>query len=72
MSDRTGQTLEKLGNENAPYKTWLCVLCGLVYSEREGWPDDGIPPGTRWEDVPEDWGCPDCGASKADFQMAEI
>ncbi|CAN7446410.1 rubredoxin [Mesorhizobium sp. LjRoot246] len=72
MSDRTSQTFEKSVNENAPFKTWLCALCGLVYNEREGWPDDGIPPGTRWEDVPEDWGCPDCGASKDDFQMAEI
>jgi rubredoxin len=66
-------------NESAPledaasgYKTWNCVLCGLVYSERDGWPDDGIAPGTRWQDVPEDWICPDCGAAKGDFVMVEI
>lgn len=59
--------------EQAPaYKTWLCTICGLVYSERDGWPDEGIPPGTRWEDVPDDWVCPDCGAGKSDFEMTEI
>ncbi|RWM90994.1 MAG: rubredoxin [Mesorhizobium sp.] len=72
MSDDTVPTLDKLIDRNPPYKTWLCVLCGLVYSEKDGWPDDGIPPGTRWADVPEDWACPDCGTSKADFQMTEI
>ena len=36
-------------------KKWLCVICGLIYDEAEGWPDDGIVAGTRWEDVPEDW-----------------
>ena len=44
-----------------------CVLCGFVYDEASGLPDDGIAPGTRWEDVPEDWTCPDCAATKADF-----
>nr|WP_284393993.1 rubredoxin [Devosia yakushimensis] len=55
-----------------PFKSWLCVICGLIYHEQEGWPDDGIAPGTRWEDVPDSWICPDCGAAKADFQMTEI
>jgi len=48
---------------------WECIVCGLIYDEREGWPDDGIAPGTRWEDVPEDWLCPDCGVGKADFEL---
>ena len=38
----------------------------------EGWPDDGIAPGTLWQDVPEDWLCPDCGVGKMDFEMIEI
>ena len=38
----------------------------------QGMPDDGIAPGTRWEDVPETWSCPDCAANKADFEMVEI
>lgn len=53
-------------------KTWLCVICGLVYEEAKGWPDDGIAPGTRWEDVPETWTCPDCGVGKAEFEMLDI
>lgn len=48
---------------------WVCVLCGFVYDEALGIPDEGIAPGTRWEDVPEDWSCPHCSASKADFEM---
>lgn len=58
--------------EETQFKVWTCVLCGLIYDEREGWPEDGIAPGTRWEDVPDDWVCPDCGAAKADFDMTEI
>jgi rubredoxin len=53
-------------------KKWQCVVCGLIYDESQGWPDDGIAPGTRWEDVPEDWLCPDCGVGKMDFEMIEI
>ena len=33
-------------------KKWQCIVCGLIYNEADGWPDDGIAPGTRWEDVP--------------------
>lgn len=50
---------------------WECIVCGLVYDEAEGWPDDGIPAGTRWEDVPDDWLCPDCGVGKEDFELIE-
>ena len=48
-----------------------CIVCGLIYDEKEGWPDDGIAPGTRWADVPEDWLCPDCGVGKEDFELLE-
>jgi len=50
---------------------WECIVCGLIYDEAKGWPDDGIAPGTRWEDVPEDWLCPDCGVGKEDFELLE-
>jgi rubredoxin-NAD+ reductase len=50
---------------------WECIVCGLVYDEKAGWPEDGIAPGTRWENVPEDWLCPDCGVGKEDFQLLE-
>jgi rubredoxin-NAD+ reductase len=53
-------------------KKWLCIICGWIYDEAKGWPADGIAPGTRWEDIPADWVCPDCGVAKADFEMLEI
>ena len=54
------------------YKKYICLVCGFVYDEEQGWPNDGIAPGTAWEDIPDDWVCPDCGASKEDFEMVEI
>ena len=54
------------------YKKYICVLCGYTYDEEQGCPEDGLAPGTRWEDVAEDWLCPDCGASKIDFEMVEL
>ncbi len=56
----------------AANRTWLCELCGFIYDEATGLPEEGIAAGTRWEDVPENWGCPDCAGSKADFQMIEV
>ena len=53
------------------FKTWICLICGHIYSEAEGDPANGLEPGTRWEDVPESWSCPDCGAMKSDFEMLE-
>lgn len=53
-------------------KSWMCVICGHVYEEEKGDPQNGIPPGTRWGDVPLSWRCPDCGAGKEDFEMIEI
>ena len=53
-------------------KQWQCQVCGFIYYEEEGLPDEGIAPGTKWEDLPDDWECPDCGVSKADFEMIEI
>lgn len=53
-------------------KRWQCVTCEFIYDEALGMPSDGIPPGTPWEDIPEDWTCPDCSAPKADFVMVEL
>ena len=53
-------------------KKYMCVICGFVYDETAGLPEQGIPPGTRWEDIPLNWTCPDCGASKEDFEMVEM
>jgi rubredoxin len=51
---------------------WHCLLCGFVYDEALGLPEEGIPPGTAWADVPDSWCCPDCGASKDEFEMVAI
>ena len=48
---------------------WECIVCGLIYDEKDGWPEDGIAPGTKWADVPDDWTCPDCGVGKDDFEL---
>jgi len=48
-----------------------CFFCGYIYDEALGDPDSGIAPGTRFEDLPDDWTCPDCGAMKTDLQLIE-
>jgi rubredoxin len=53
-------------------KRYLCVVCGFIYDEAKGLPDEGIAPGTRWDDIPENWTCPDCGAVKSDVEMIEV
>ncbi len=47
---------------------WECTLCGYVYEPEQGDPDNGVDPGTPWEEVPEDWVCPLCGATKDLFE----
>ncbi len=47
---------------------YICGVCGYVYDERDGDQSQGIAPGTKWEDVPEDWVCPACGADKSAFE----
>nr|2KN9_A Chain A, Rubredoxin [Mycobacterium tuberculosis] len=54
------------------YKLFRCIQCGFEYDEALGWPEDGIAAGTRWDDIPDDWSCPDCGAAKSDFEMVEV
>ncbi|MBD9478753.1 rubredoxin [Pseudoxanthomonas sp. PXM02] len=54
------------------FRTWMCVVCGFIYDEADGLPEEGIAPGTRWEDIPADWTCPDCGVGKDDFEMVEL
>lgn len=53
-------------------RAWMCLVCGFVYREDEGLPEEGIAPGTSWDDIPDDWSCPDCGVSKEDFVMAPM
>ena len=53
-------------------KVWQCLVCSFIYDEAKGDAEHGIKPGTKWEDVPGDWSCPDCGVAKSDFEMVEI
>jgi len=59
-------------SNSAAFQSYMCVVCGLIYEEAKGWPDDNIAPGTRWADVPESWSCPDCGVGKADFELVQV
>ena len=59
-------------NSGEPFQIWECIICGWVYDESKGWPDDDILPGTRWADIPDDWTCPDCGVGKQDFDMIVV
>ncbi len=51
------------------WKKYICRACGLIYDEVEGDPDSGIAPGTKFEDIPDDWVCPLCGVGKSDFEL---
>ncbi|NND83278.1 MAG: FAD-dependent oxidoreductase [Gammaproteobacteria bacterium] len=53
-------------------KQWECIVCGWIYDESVGDPDSGIAPGTKFEDIPDDWMCPECGVGKDDFELIEV
>ena len=69
---RRSPTMSQSSTETTALRKWMCVVCGYIYDETLGVPEEGIEPGTRWEDVPETWTCPDCGATKSDFEMIEV
>ncbi|MFN8576741.1 MAG: rubredoxin [Candidatus Sericytochromatia bacterium] len=50
---------------------YVCTVCGYIYDPVEGDPDSGVEPGTKFEDLPDDWKCPVCGAKKEDFVIVE-
>ena len=58
--------------DESDYRTWMCLICGWIYDEAAGLPEEGIPAGTRWEDVSMNWVCPECGARKDDFEMVQV
>ena len=60
------------GRSKVNMKKYQCIVCGWIYDEALGCPEEGLAPGTRWEDVPDDWLCPECGVGKEDFEMVEI
>jgi len=61
-----------LATTEPSFKTLRCLVCFAEYNEAFGWPTEGIAAGTRWHAVPDDWVCPECGASKADFDMVKV
>jgi rubredoxin len=52
-------------SNDTPYRQYACGLCGHTYDEAVGDPDNGLPPGTRFEAIPDSWMCPECGADKS-------
>jgi len=50
---------------------WRCTICGYIYDPEEGDPESGTKPGTAFEDLPNDWVCPICGATKDQFEKVE-
>lgn len=75
-STRTVDDATHTNAENAvaagDLKQWVCVICGWIYDEVAGLPDEGIAPGTHWADVPADWRCPLCDVGKEDFALVEF
>jgi len=73
---RGGGLLAHLADDNLPSveatkQLYICSSCGFIYDPDEGDPDGGIPPGTAFDEIPDTWFCPVCGARKADFEPYE-
>lgn len=62
---------EQSVDQTRPWRQYICLACGLIYDEEQGDPDSGLAPGTRFEDIPDDWECPLCGVTKTDFELLE-
>ena len=73
MPQAAGPSMSTAGQTRAEpgITRWVCEPCGFIYDPEEGDPDSGIAPGTPFEDIPDDWMCPICGAGKADFRELE-
>ena len=50
---------------------WICEICGYIYDPAQGDPANGVAPGTAFEDIPDEWVCPECGVPKDQFQKME-
>ncbi|GLX34309.1 rubredoxin [Streptomyces roseochromogenus] len=59
---------ESNATSSPEYRKWLNLICGWVYDEEAGLPEEGIATGTLFEDIPENWTCPVCGSRKEDFE----
>jgi rubredoxin len=79
MGMESGRRMERMKGiavseviEGIEYKSWVCLICGWIYNEEEGLPDEGIAAGTRFADIPADWRCPLCDVGKAEFAIVEF
>jgi rubredoxin-NAD+ reductase len=54
------------------FRQWVCSTCGWIYDEASGAPDHDLQPGTRLQDIPDTWYCPECGVTKADFTLLDF
>ena len=59
------------GKENDKMKKYRCLICGYIYHPAVGDSDNGVAKGTSFEDLPDDWKCPDCGVGKDEFEPVE-
>lgn len=66
--DSATENKSETTTEESDMKKQRCLICGYVYDPEAGDPANGVKPGTAWEDVPEDWICPVCGAGKDEFE----
>lgn len=66
-----GQSATRVAGEDPATRKWICRQCSMIYDPVAGDPDSGIAPGTPFEEIPEDWSCPICGASKKTFKIFE-
>jgi rubredoxin len=66
-----GGNLARMSTSTTTLQRWIGESCGFIYDPEEGDPDGGIPPGTAFEDIPDTWFCPVCGARKRDFVLYE-
>lgn len=65
---KSGKKLNKEGKEPGKMAKFKCTVCGYIYDPEKGDPESGVNPGTPFEDLPDDWVCPVCGAGKEDFE----
>jgi rubredoxin len=63
---------ESVVSEVIEYKSWVCLICGWIYNEEDGVPEEGIAAGTRFADIPDTWRCPLCDVGKSDFAAVEF
>ena len=63
---------ESVVSEVLEYKSWVCLICGWIYNEEDGLPEEGIAPGTRFAEIPDTWRCPLCDVGKDDFVAVEF